>query len=418
MPIELDTNYSDGAKIKVVGVGGGGGNAINNMIDGGLEGVEFIATNTDKQALTYNLAPHKIQIGTEMTRGLGAGGDPTVGSASVEENLDDIREALKGSDMVFITAGMGGGTGTGAAPMVAKLAKEINSLVVGIVTKPFIWEGKKRMANALGGIIELRQHVDALIVIPNQKVLDIIEKDCSFKEAYKIVDEVLFNATRGISDIIGYHGMVNVDFADVVAIMKDMGDALMGIGTASGENRAEKATRNALESPLLEGISIKGAQGVLVNITGGENLTMHEISQAVAIVEEETGGNANLIHGVVENHEMKDEISITVVATGFENGNYESPKEPEKKKEPVTLFSNNDFESTRTTEKDSWKPSRDVTGPRVYTRKIDKNDNHVENATPRGTDALTEFDVPAFIRRGINLPPQLASLAIDNIDQK
>ena len=402
MPIDLDTNFRDGAKIKVVGIGGGGGNAINNMIAGGLEGVDFIAANTDIQALNHNLAPLKIQVGREETSGLGAGGNPDIGKKSAEESIDEIREAIKGSDMVFLTAGMGGGTGTGGAPMIAKIAKEMDALVVSIVTKPFIWEGKKRLAIAEEGIKMLREHVDALIVIPNQRVLDIIDKNTSFKAAYKIVDEVLYNATRGISDIIGCHGVINVDFADVVTVMKGMGDALMGIGNASGENRAAVATKNALNSPLLDGISIQGAQGVLVNITGGEDMTMHEIAEAVSIVEEETGGDAILIHGVVQNPEMKDEISVTVVATGFKRQrNFESV--PEKKAEAQTLpfaDSPNNFE-----DKNQHNSKTELEPIRTFSN----GNRHVERPvvtmkSPRGIDELTKFDTPAFKRRGVTIP--------------
>jgi cell division protein FtsZ len=248
--IELDTSRQDGARIRVIGIGGGGGNAINNMISKGLQNVDFIVANTDKQALEHNLSKIKIQVGREITRGLGAGADPDIGRKSVEENYEEIKDAIKGSDMLFITGGMGGGTGTGGSPVVAKIAQELGSLVVGIVTKPFDWEAKKRRAVAEEGIEELKKYVDALIVIPNQRLLDIIDRNTGFREAFQKVDEVLYNATRGIADIISVHGLVNVDFADVRTIMKQQGDALMGIGTAKGENRAVEATQNALNSPL------------------------------------------------------------------------------------------------------------------------------------------------------------------------
>lgn len=307
----------EGAKLKVIGVGGGGGNAINNMIKRGLRGVEFIAANTDIQALNHNLAEKTIQIGVGITKGLGAGADPEVGRKSVEEAADEIRSSLKGADMIFVTGGMGGGTGTGGAPAIAQIGKELGALVVAIVTKPFAWEGKKRIMIAEHGIAELRKSVDALIIIPNQKLLEIIDQKTSFMEAFLKVDEVLYNATRGISDIISRHGVVNVDFADVRTVMKGMGDALMGIGIAKGEHRAVEAAQNALNSPLLDGISISGAQGVLVNITGGADLTMHEVAEAVSIVEEASGGNAMVIHGVVNEDEPREELMITVVATGF-----------------------------------------------------------------------------------------------------
>jgi cell division protein FtsZ len=316
--IELDTTASYGAKIRVVGVGGGGGNAINSMISRGLSGVDFIAANTDVQALRANLAPVKIQVGKEYTRGLGAGADPSVGEKSIEENIEEIKEAIGSSDMIFVTAGMGGGTGTGGAPVVARIGREMGALVVGIVTKPFQWEARKRNAVAECGIEELRKHVDALIVIPNQKLMSVIDKKTSFKDAFQKVDDILYNATRGIADIISGHGYINVDFADVRTIMKGMGDALMGIGSARGENRAREAAENALNSPLLEGISIKGAQGVLVNISAGSNLAMFEIDEAIRIIESAAGDDVNLIQGIVLDESLEDEIRITVVATGFE----------------------------------------------------------------------------------------------------
>ena len=322
--VDTDTiNY--GARIRVIGVGGGGGNAINSMIQRGLQGVDFIAANTDAQALSKNGASIKIHVGRESTRGLGAGGRPEIGKAAAEENADEIREHLSGSDMVFVTAGMGGGTGTGGAPVVARIGRELGALVVGIVTNPFNFEAKKRSTVAEQGIAELRQYVDALIVIPNEKLLSIIDKNTSFIEAFQKVDDVLYNATRGISDIISGNGYINVDFADVRSIMKDMGDALMGIGIASGEHRATEAAQNALNSPLLEGVSIHGAQGLLVNISGGSSMTMHEISEAVSIIEESAGNEVNLIQGIVYDEALEDKIMITVVATGFKRTSYAIP---------------------------------------------------------------------------------------------
>ena len=302
-----------------------GGNAINSMIQRGLSGVDFIAANTDAQALSKNSAPTKLHIGKESTRGLGAGGRPETGKEAAEENADDIREHLAGSDMIFVTAGMGGGTGTGGAPVVARIGRELGALVVGIVTNPFNFEAKKRANIAEQGINELRQYVDALIVIPNEKLLSIIDRNTSFIEAFQKVDDVLYNATRGISDIISGNGYINVDFADVRSIMKDMGDALMGIGIASGEHRAIAAAQNALNSPLLEGVSITGAQGLLVNISGGSSMTMHEIGEAVSIIEENAGSDVNLIHGIVYDESLDDKLMITVVATGFKRGQYSVP---------------------------------------------------------------------------------------------
>ena len=278
--IELDTLAGRGARIRVIGVGGGGNNAVNSMIDKGLMGVDFLAINTDLQALERNKASIKIQIGKNLTRGLGAGSDPTVGFRAVEEDREEIARALTGCDMVFITAGMGGGTGTGGAPLVANIAKSIGALVVGIVTQPFDSEGKKRRAQAEIGIEEMKKQVDTLIVIPNQKLLDIIDRRTPVTEAFEICNQVLHNATRGISEVITTPGYINVDFADVRTIMREMGDALMGTGIASGENRAVEAAHAAISSPLLDGVSIAGAQGILINITGGKNLSLMEVDEA------------------------------------------------------------------------------------------------------------------------------------------
>lgn len=317
--ISMDTNSinTSGAVIKVIGVGGSGGNAINNMIAKGLSGVEFIAANTDKQALDNNLAPIKIQLGKETTRGLGAGANPEVGKASIEESIEEVKSVIKGSDMVFVTCGMGGGTGTGAAPYIAKAAIESDTVVVGIVTKPFMFEGKVRNNIANEWIEEFRKYVDALIVIQNQRLLEIIDKNTSFRDAFLKVDEVLYDATRGISDIINSNGYLNVDFADVRTVMKNGGDAIMGIGVATGENRAKEATQKALNYPLLNGVSIAGAKGILVNITGGKSMGMLEISEAVELVNEAAGEDGNLIQGINFKDDMEDEIMVTIVATGF-----------------------------------------------------------------------------------------------------
>lgn len=330
MAIELDTTgFTTDARIRVVGVGGGGGNAVRTMIARGLDGVEFIAANTDRQALLNNPAGIKLQLGKDVTRGLGAGADPTRGRAAVEESIDEVYDALQGSDMIFVTAGMGGGTGTGAAPVIARVGREIGALVVGIVTKPFAYESKRRANVAENGIKDLREHVDALIVIPNQRILTVVDKNVTFANALAMVDTVLYNATKGIADIISGVGYVNVDFADVRTVMSGMGDALMGIGTASGEHRAIEAAQNALNSPILEGMSIYGAQGLLVNITGGQSMTMFEVSEAVSAIEKAAGDEVNLIHGVVVDESLDDEMSITVVATGFR-------RQEEKKVVPVS----------------------------------------------------------------------------------
>jgi len=315
--IHLDNPAIAGACIRVIGVGGGGSNAVNSMIRRGLTGVDFIVANTDSQALASSPAPTKIQLGKQLTRGLGAGADPTIGQRAVEESINEVREALQGSDMIFVTAGMGGGTGTGAAPVIAQLGRELGALVVGIVTKPFKWEARRRMQVALEGIELLRRQVDALIVIPNQRLMDIIEPTTSFVEAFQRVDDILYNATRGIADIISGNGYVNVDFADVRTIMKNKGDAIMGIGTATGEYRSREAAINAINSPLLDGISISGAEGVLVNITAREDVSMGEIGETVQTIEEAAGDQVNLIFGVVFNPELGDSLMVTVVATGF-----------------------------------------------------------------------------------------------------
>ncbi|MBI4429188.1 MAG: cell division protein FtsZ [Ignavibacteriales bacterium] len=315
--IELDTLAGRGARIRVVGVGGGGNNAVNSMIDKGLAGVDFVAINTDLQALERNKASSKIQIGKNLTRGLGAGSDPTIGYRAVEEDREEIARSLTGCDMVFITAGMGGGTGTGGAPLVANIAKSIGALVVGIITIPFSSEGKKRKAQADIGIEEMKKQVDTLIAIPNQKLLDIIDRRTPVTEAFELCNQVLYNATRGISEVITVPGYINVDFADVRTIMREMGDALMGTGIASGENRAVEASHSAISSPLLDGISIAGAQGILINITGGENLSLMEVDEATKIIHDAAGEEANVILGTVIDENMKEDIMVTVIATGF-----------------------------------------------------------------------------------------------------
>ena len=305
------------ASMKVVGVGGAGGNALNCMIESGLRAVDFIAVNTDAQALQQNGANKRIQIGREVTRGLGAGANPDVGRRAVEENRDEIRTAMQGADMVFVTAGMGGGTGTGAAPIVAQIAKELGALTVGIVTKPFAFEGKKRMMYAERGLGELKEHVDTMIVIPNQRLIAIVERDTTLTCAFKMADNVLLQATQGISDLIATPGMVNVDFADVRTVMAQMGDALMGVGTASGEHRAIEAAQQAISSPLLEDVSIQGARAILINITGGPDLALHDVSDATQTIYDAAGEDAEVIFGAVIDPNLANEIRVTVIATGF-----------------------------------------------------------------------------------------------------
>src|SRR5580704_3431264 len=311
---EVDTS----ARIKVIGCGGGGGSALNRMIDARMQGVEFVVINTDAQALLHSKATQKIHIGRETTRGLGAGADPEVGRKAAEESEKEIYEAVKGSDMVFITLGEGGGTGTGAAPLLAAAAREAGALVVAIVTKPFTFEGERRRRSADSGIAELRGTVDTLITIPNDRLLQMIDRKTSLVDAFGIVDEVLQQGVQGISSLITIHGLINLDFADVKAIMSNAGSALMGIGRASGDNRATEAARQAIDSPLLE-TSIEGARGVLFNITGGKNKTMHEIDEAAKTITDAVDPDANIIFGAVLDETLEDELQITVVATGFDS---------------------------------------------------------------------------------------------------
>ncbi|MCX6812815.1 MAG: cell division protein FtsZ [Candidatus Berkelbacteria bacterium] len=308
------------AKIKVVGVGGSGGSGLTRMINSKLRGVEFVAINTDAQALAFNESPVKIQIGKETTRGLGSGADPEIGRKAIEENKEEVYEALKGADMVFVTFGAGGGTGTGAGPFVAEIAKELGALTIGVVTKPFSFEGLRRMKIADIGIGEMKDKVDTLITIPNDRLLQVIDKKTSLFDAFGIVDDVLRQGVQGIADLITLHGIINVDFADVKAIMSDAGSALMGIGRGSGDNRAIEAARAAIDSPLLE-LSIDGAKGILFNITGGPDLGMYEIDEAAKAITEAADTDANIIFGAIIDEAMQGEVKITVIATGFETDN-------------------------------------------------------------------------------------------------
>ena len=315
LDFEIESNRS--ALIRVVGVGGGGGNAVNNMIRAGLSGVEFLAANTDAQALQHNMAPLKLQIGKQQTRGLGAGADPEIGRIAANEDYEGIRDALEGSDMVFITTGLGGGTGTGAAPIIARIARqEVGALTVAVVTKPFHFEGKRRMRQAEEGIETLRREVDTLIIIPNQRLLS-LKKDISFLEGFRRADDVLMQGVRGISDLVTINGLINLDFADVKTIMQEKGVALMGTGSATGEGRMEEATRLAINSPLLEDISMSGAKGVLINMTGSSNISLTEINDAVSIIQNEAHDDANIIFGAVIDEDMGDAVNVTVIATGF-----------------------------------------------------------------------------------------------------
>lgn len=314
--LEFDTNVDQLAVIKVIGVGGGGNNAVNRMIEHGVKGVEFIAVNTDAQALNLSKAEIRIQMGAKLTRGLGAGANPEVGKKAAEESKEQLEEALRGADMVFVTAGMGGGTGTGAAPVIAQIAREIGALTVGVVTRPFTFEGRKRSTQAIGGIVQMKEAVDTLIVIPNDRLLEIVDKNTPMLEAFREADNVLRQGVQGISDLIAVPGLINLDFADVKTIMSNKGSALMGIGISSGENRAAEAAKKAISSPLLE-TSIDGAKGVLMNITGGSNLSLFEVQEAADIVASASDEDVNMIFGSVINDNLKDEIIVTVIATGF-----------------------------------------------------------------------------------------------------
>src|SRR3990172_1589114 len=355
------------AKIKVIGIGGGGCNAINSMITATqVQGVDFIGVNTDAQALLTCSAPVKIQIGEDMTKGLGAGGDPEIGRLAAEESREKIKQALMDSDMVFLTCGEGGGTGTGASPIIAEIAKEINSLTVSVVTKPFSFEGTRRMLAAEEGILNLKEKVDTLIVIPNQRILDVVDKKMTLVDAFKIVDSVLGQGVTGISDLITLPGLINVDFADVRTIMKNAGSALMGIGTGVGENRATAAARMAISSPLLE-ISVDGAKGVLFNITGGSDLTMNEVDEFAKLISAAVDNDANIIFGATIDEQMVDQVKITVVATGFD--------ETKRRLQELTIKSE------------------------PISARSDTGDNATVPAPPdNGED--DEWDIPAFLRQG------------------
>lgn len=363
------------ATIKVVGVGGSGGNAIRRMIAAKVRGVEFIAVNTDAQALLHNEAPIKVQIGKELTRGLGAGGDLEQGGKAAEEEKNEIYEVLKGADMVFVTYGLGGGTGTGAGPVIASIAKELGALTVGVVTKPFTFEGLRRKKVAELGVEELKDKVDTLITIPNDRLLQVIDKKTSVNDAFAIVDDILRQGVQGISDLITLHGLVNVDFADVRSIMKDAGSALMGIGRASGDNRAIEAARAAIDNPLLD-ISIDGAKGILFNITGGPDMSMYEIDEAAKSITEAAHPDANIIFGALIDEAMSGEIKITVIATGFDEEDRPTQKRPQ-----IPLSS-----SAPARQREPERRTPELAIADIEPESEDEN-----------TD--TELDIPAFIRR-------------------
>jgi len=321
--IELIENVDAGARIKVIGAGGCGGNAVNHMIASGLRNVDFIAVNTDSQALQNNTAHNRLQIGQLLTRGRGTGGNPEIGRKAALEDEDRLREALADAEMVFVTAGMGGGTGTGAAPVIARIAREGGALTVGVVTKPFQFEGRKRMSQAEEGMRELKNAVDTLITIPNQRLLSIASRTTSLREAFHKADDVLLQAVRGISELVTVHGLINLDFADVRSIMAEMGMAMMGAARAAGENRAVEAAQRAISSPLLEDVSIKGARGLLINVTGGPDMSLYEVNEAASLIQEEAHEDANIIFGAVIDENIADEVHVTVIATGFGEREYE-----------------------------------------------------------------------------------------------
>ena len=374
------------ALIKVVGVGGSGGSAVSRMINSKLRGVEFVSINTDAQALAFNDAPIKIQIGKETTRGLGAGADPEIGRKAIEENKEEVYEALKGADMVFVTFGAGGGTGTGAGPFIAEIAKELGALTIGVVTKPFSFEGMRRMKIAELGINEMKDKVDTMITIPNDRLLQVIDKKTSLFDAFGIVDDVLRQGVQGIADLITLHGIIKVDFADVKAIMADAGSALMGIGRGSGDNRAIEAARAAIDSPLLE-LSIDGAKGILFNITGGPDLGMYEIDEAAKAITEAADPYANIIFGAIIDEAMQGEVKITVIATGFETDTTKLHKRP-----PIGVASTSEIP-----------PSQMIT--REDHRVLEEPDfesfepkEEIKPEEPEEKDD-GELEVPAFIRR-------------------
>ncbi len=397
---EFDETMEQAAKIKVIGIGGGGGNAINTMIDSGLEGVEFISANTDVQSLKANRAPVKIQLGSHMTKGLGAGADPSIGREAAMEEKERIAEALAGSDMVFITAGMGGGTGTGGAPIVAQVARNIGALTVGVVTKPFAFEGRRRMRVAEEGIEALKQEVDTLITIPNERLLTLTGDDLSILDAFKKADEVLLHAVQGISDLITTPGLVNVDFADVRTVMNNMGMALMGSGVASGERRAVEAARNAIASPLLEDLSIEGATGILINITGSRELTLKEVNEAASLVREAAHEDANIIFGTVIDDSMKDSVRVTVIATGFGEANVSA--KPVVEHEDRVVSSYRHAKPGRVVAKDgSGRQERVVpASSRRVAEPVDLRKQVREMEIPYFDE--DQFDIPTFLRKQVD----------------
>ncbi|HAO5597483.1 TPA: cell division protein FtsZ [Listeria monocytogenes] len=384
--LEFDTSSESLATIKVIGVGGGGNNAVNRMIEHGVQGVEFISVNTDAQALNLAKAETKLQIGTKLTRGLGAGAVPEIGKKAAEESREQIEEALKGSDMVFVTAGMGGGTGTGAAPVIAQIAKEMGALTVGVVTRPFGFEGPKRTKQALTGTEAMKEAVDTLIVIPNDRLLQIVDKNTPMLEAFREADNVLRQGVQGISDLIAVPGLINLDFADVKTIMTNRGSALMGIGIATGENRAAEAAKKAISSPLLE-TSVDGAKGVLMNITGGSNLSLYEVQEAAEIVSSASDEDVNMIFGSVINDELKDELIVTVIATGFDEAKQAQQQAQANRRPNQSIQVNRPNYAVQDEQQNDYAQN----APQQVNAPV-----HEQQAEPQQNSS--DVDVPAFIR--------------------
>lgn len=392
--IELAENRISGANLKVVGVGGGGCNAVNTMIKAGLNGVEFVGANTDAQALAACSAPIKVQLGAKLTKGLGAGANPEIGRNAMLEDKDRIREMLVGADMVFITAGLGGGTGTGGAPILATIARDAGALTVAVVTKPFLFEGKRRQRQADDGLKELRKCVDTLITIPNQRLMNIAGRDMSLLETFRTADEVLLEAVRGISDLITINGLINLDFADVRTVMSEMGLALMGTGIASGENRAIEAAQRAISSPLLEDITISGARGILINITGGADLTLYEVNEASTLIQEEADEDANIIFGAVIDENLREEMRVTVIATGFGRAEEKEERLPEsraaaqQREKTVINFARKES-------------NRDIPTFLRQEKGVEIQERPAKSARGRLSSNLREdeYDIPTFLRK-------------------
>jgi cell division protein FtsZ len=382
MVFELEETVSKNARMRVSGVGGGGGNAVNRMVEEHLTGVEFISVNTDAQALLHNKADVKVQIGKKLTRGLGAGARPEIGRQAIEENKDDVLHVLEGADLVFVTCGMGGGTGTGAAPIISQLARDVGALTVGIVTRPFLFEGRKRMRQAEIGIAEMRKHVDTMIVVPNERLLAVVGKNVPFQEALKKADEVLLHATQGISTLISVTGLVNVDFADVRTVMQNGGSALMGMGTGREDDRAIEAAQQAITSPLLDNVSIAGSTGVLVNITGGEDMTLGEVNQISEVIHDAAGDQAEIIFGAVNDPAMAGEIRVTVIATGFDK--------------PATQ-QESPFGRSSTAGVLPFPQQRGARASKPFSKESPATTPKSEPATP-DVD-ISEMEIPTFIRR-------------------